>query len=595
MTTPTLRTLAAGFTAALALGATACGSDSSEDEPTGSAAGGSSTQAAQADAPQGKQGGTLKQLGASDVDFLDPGKTYYTQGYQVALVTHRPLYGFVPGNPEAQPDLAAEQAEVSEDQKTVTVKIKPNVKFGPPVNRAVTSDDVKYAFERSFSKTVQGQYASAYFAGIVGAPEKLTSKPEAISGITTPDSEMITFALKEPTAASFVASLVMPISAPVPRDYAKELDAKTPSTYNENVVASGPYMVKNDAKGSVKPGFKVGRSITLVRNPNWDRSTDFRPAYLDQIDMTTNNTEASVAAQQVLKGQSLALDTNPPAAELADAVQNYQGQFTQIPSGGYRYFPMNAALPPFDDVNVRKAVAAGFDREAARKARGGRFTGDIPTHFLPPDFPGHDEAGGMESSVDFLKNPRGDMALAAKYFQAAGMSSGKYEGDAEVLLVGANVDPGKAQTEVAQAQLEKLGFTVKTRLVPQDAVYNDFCQLPAKKVNMCGGAGWFKDFNDPASMLEPTFKGENIVTDGGLNNNQSQLKDPAIDAAMEKADVLTGQKRLDAFGAIDKQITAQAPAVPFLWDKTTLLWSKNVQGVADSYSTQMNFAFSSLK
>ena len=95
--------------------------------------------------------------------------------------------------------------------------------------------------------------------------------------------------------------------------------------------------------------------------------------------------------------------------------------------------------------------------------------------------------------------------------KAAGYSSGKYDGSDELLMVGANVDPGKAQAEVAKAQLEKLGFKVRLRTVPQDAVYTEWCQQPAKKVAVCGTAGWFKDFNDPQSMLEPTFKGSNYL------------------------------------------------------------------------------------
>ena len=33
----------------------------------------------------------------------------------------------------------------------MTIKISPNVKYSPPVNRAVTSADVKYAIERGFN------------------------------------------------------------------------------------------------------------------------------------------------------------------------------------------------------------------------------------------------------------------------------------------------------------------------------------------------------------------------------------------------------------------------------------------------------------
>ena len=40
--------------------------------------------------------GTLTMLAGSDVDFLDPGHTYFALGLQVALATQRPLYGYAP-------------------------------------------------------------------------------------------------------------------------------------------------------------------------------------------------------------------------------------------------------------------------------------------------------------------------------------------------------------------------------------------------------------------------------------------------------------------------------------------------------------------
>ena len=40
----------------------------------------------------------------------------------------------------------------------------------------------------------------------------------------------------------------------------------------------------------------------------------------------------------------------------------------------------NFKMPPFDDINVRKAVIAGFDRNALRLTRGGPLVGPIPTH-----------------------------------------------------------------------------------------------------------------------------------------------------------------------------------------------------------------------
>src|SRR4051794_7928480 len=71
-------------------------------------------------------GGNLTMLASSDVDYLDPGHTYYTFGEMVTLATNRPLYSFKPDDAlHPVPDLAAAQPQISADQKTVTVTIKP--------------------------------------------------------------------------------------------------------------------------------------------------------------------------------------------------------------------------------------------------------------------------------------------------------------------------------------------------------------------------------------------------------------------------------------------------------------------------------------
>jgi peptide/nickel transport system substrate-binding protein len=584
-----IRLAVASVVAALALVIAACGGSDNKNGGTSSApsGGGASPETG------GKQGGVLRQLGSSDVDYLDPGHTYFTVGYQAAYVTQRPLYSFKPDQLTPVPDLAADKPQISEDLKTITVKIKPNVKFSPPVNRAVTSKDVKYAFDRFFSENVGGQYPS-YFGSVEGVPSSPTKGVKSISGVTTPDDQTIVFKLSRPEAVSVSAALVMPITMPVPEEYASKFDAKSPSTYNSHVVATGPYMVKNDAQGNVT-GYQAGKSIDLVRNPNWDKSTDYRPAYLDEIKWTTNESDASIAAQQVLTGSHMTFDTSPPSAQLRDAVLDHKGQYAQVPSGGYRWLPLNMTIKPLDNINVRKAILAAFDREAVRRVRGGRFIGDIATHFLPPGIPGFEQAGGVKGPpLDFLANPRGDMNLATQYMKKAGYPSGKYTGNDDLLMVTVNADPGKAQGEVAKAQLEKLGLKVTLRTVPQDAMYTEWCQVPPKKVAICGDASWFKDFLDPQSMLEVTFKGSNISKSAG-NNNLAQLDDKQVDAAMDKATALQGGARLAAWGNIDKMITATAAAVPLIWDKTTLIWSKDVNGVASKYGTTIDFAFTSLK
>jgi peptide/nickel transport system substrate-binding protein len=540
-------------------------------------------------------GGNLTMLASSDVDFLDPGHTYYTFGEMVTLATNRPLYSFKPDDAlHPVPDLAADQPQISADLKTVTVTLKPGIRYAPPVNREVTSADVKYAFERFFSRNVGGQYPG-YFDVIQGAPSRPTRGVRAISGIATPDPQTIVFTLTRPSGVSFAASLVMPITVPVPAEYARRFDAHHPSTYNTHVAFTGPYMVQNTASGALS-GYRPGRSIQLVRNPSWDAATDYRPAYLTSIRIRTNAANSSAAARQVATGRDLLLDTNPPARTLRQVRAGSPTQLSTVQSGGFRYFSMNTEVKPFDDLNVRKAVMAGFDRVAARRARGGADAGDIATHFLPPDLPGFAEAGGYDGfpDIDYFNNANvsGNAALAAEYLKKAGYESGRYPGHRRLLLVGASTDPGKAQMEVAARQLRRLGFKVRLRLVPQDEVYTDWCQVPARKVAMCG-AGWFKDFADPQSMLEPIFRGSLIHRHGG-NINYSMLHDPTVDAAMDAASVATGDERLRQWAAIDKMLIADAAGIPFVWDKTTLLRAPNVASVPNPYIGLWDLSFTSI-
>src|SRR3954453_10970917 len=118
--------------AALALAVAGCGGSSSKE-----GSGGHSSNAAPV---KGKKGGKVTFLAAADVDYLDPGQTYYTFGYAVTYAAQRPLYSFKPGDAEKPvPDLADGDPKISPDNKKITVKIRPGVKYSSPVNREVTT------------------------------------------------------------------------------------------------------------------------------------------------------------------------------------------------------------------------------------------------------------------------------------------------------------------------------------------------------------------------------------------------------------------------------------------------------------------------
>ena len=265
---------------------------------------------------------------------------------------------------------------------------------------------------------------------------------------------------------------------------------------------------------------------------------------------------------------------------------------------------MNTTIKPFDNINVRKAIIASSNRNALRLTRGGAVLGDIANGWIPPGIPGFDEAGGLKQNtdLDYLANPAGDPAVAKKYMLAAKKedpslpidANGKWTGGDKVLTIATNADPGKKTAEVFQGQMEQLGFKLNFRIVPQDTLYTKFLAVPKQKVALGPNVGWFKDFADPQSMLDATFNGKNILQQG--NVNWPQLNDPAINDAMKQASTVpVGPARNKAWAKINHMIAEQAPAIPWIWDKTASVGSKDVDQVVNGYDTAHDLSFTSLK
>ncbi|MGI8779848.1 MAG: hypothetical protein ACR2L8_06705, partial [Solirubrobacteraceae bacterium] len=81
-----------------------------------------------------KRGGDVTVLSLGDVTSLDPGYWYYAYDYQaLAQTTQRALYGFQPRATTPTPDLADGMPQTSGDGRTVTIKIKPAIRYSPPL------------------------------------------------------------------------------------------------------------------------------------------------------------------------------------------------------------------------------------------------------------------------------------------------------------------------------------------------------------------------------------------------------------------------------------------------------------------------------
>lgn len=608
----------AGVMCALALAA--CGSSSKSSSKSGGTAstGGGTTgglkpalDGSGETLTNGKKGGILTVYDHEDFQHLDPGQSYFSLDYEVIYATNRPLFFFTPDNPtKAVPDLASAPATISDGGKTVTVHIRHGVKFSPPVNREITSADVAYGIERGANPNVANPYFPAYFDYIVGA-SKATGGP--IPGISTPDKYTIVFHLTGADGSFFVGALSLPLSAPVPKEFAGPLDKQKPTAYGSKyLVSSGPYMVKADSKGMfLGIGYQPGKSATLVRNPNWSAATDVVPAYLDGININIGG-DPNVIGRQVLTGTHALQNDTPAGAIVKLAYQKYYNQLYAVPGAGDHYLALNNRQGPFANVNVRRAVWAALDREAMIKADGGQVVAQVGTHFIYPTSVGYAQAGGDHGpNVDYNNYPSGNLTVAEKYMKAAGYPSGKYTGNYVVKVVGSTGDPADKTAAIANNAIQSLGFKTNFTLVDQPVMYGKYCGVPKAEIDACPNVGWIRDWSDPQTILDPTFAGYNMVSENNSNWGQVGYKDwpkanggtytsgplMPIDQMMKQAETANGDAaRAAAWAKVDETLVNQAVAVPWVFDKQANIESADVRGINDLWNIgSWDYEFSSLK
>jgi peptide/nickel transport system substrate-binding protein len=539
---------------------------------------------------------------AGGVDSLDPGYWYFQTDYEdLGATTQRTLYGFGPTDNTPKPDLATALPTVTGGGKTITIHIKSGVHYSPPLQKqTVTSMDIKYAMERCFAAPVANGYASVYYSDIVGAPSAPTPKVPTVSGIQTPNPTTLVINTKVPVGVLTDANaLALYCTAPVPQSYAAKYDTGATSSYGQHQVFTGPYMIQGAGSGTV-PGtsYQPGKLLLLARNPSFVQGSDsLHPGYFDSIVFKGGN-DVTVASRQILSGQSMMSGDYavPPTSILKSGLQSSQkSQFHIAPSGGNRYISLNTTIPPLNNVNFRRALAAVTNRNALRLTRGGPAVGTIATHFIPPQLNGFTQAGGVAGpGYDFYANPNGNLTLAESYMKKAGYPSGKYTGP-PLLAISDDTPPASNTALAVEQQFAQLGVRLTLRQVPHSTMLSKFCEVPKAKVAVCPNLGWGKDFFDAQSMIDPVFNGKNIVPTG--NTNMSQANDPTLNKQMNQAEQITDiNQRAAAWAALDKAVTGQAFVIVWLWDNEIPFNSANVNGVQWNFNgSTFDLTNSSLK
>jgi ABC-type oligopeptide transport system substrate-binding subunit len=561
-------------------------------------------------AANAKRGGVLR-TATTDFGFtngFDPTGEYLGSALTLygallrTLVTYKHVAG-VEGN-KLYGDLATEVPQPTDNGLTYTYKLKPNIKFGPPVNRAITSKDVAYAFQRINAEPLIAQYGFYYINIVKGMDGKAKSADTKISGIETPDDQTIVFHLTKPTG-DFNHRLSMPATGPIPKEVAS--CHKKAEDYGRYVISSGPYMIQGSDQldisscGAQKPisGFDPSKKLYLIRNPSYNQSTDnTRTNYVDGIRIDVNSNLDDIF-NKVEAGD---LDSNFADQPPATVVQKYltdpnKKKLMHVNNADRTsYITMNWATPPFDDIHVRKAANWVMDKQGILQAWGGTTAGEIATHNIPPT------VLNDQLKADYNPYPsqgnRGDEAKAKQEMRQTKYDSNK-DGvcDASVcknlVMINRNYGAWADSERVVVSSLQKIGIQVKPRRLATTTAYTTI-QTVKNMIPIALNASWGKDYPDAYTFAEPLFTKDAILPTFNTNYallgldrakaSELGIKFPAgVQIPNPTAEIQKCQKlsdpdpRTDCFVNIDKMLMEQAvPWIPCLWNKIVSITAPSV-------------------
>ena len=321
------------------------------------------------------------------------------------------------GGAELRPDLAEELPSVSADGLIWTFKLRAGLHYAPPLaDRMIEARDFITALEHAVRV---GEVP--FFDDIDGVPEFRDGSVDTIAGIQAPDATTLRILLTAP-AGDLGNRVALPMLAPLP---AEALAGREDGDYAGFLVASGPYMYEGadglDLADADAPPIWADRPagrVSLVRNPSWSRAIDpLRPAHADRIEaVMVANPDEGIDLIESDDADVLGEPVPVSVAQRYLASDALRARVFSQPAMRVQYVMMNLAVPPFDDIHVRRAVNLVIDRAAAASAVGeARESSAVVAHHVFPDgvenallrtydpYPSSGDGGDLEGARDEMR------------------------------------------------------------------------------------------------------------------------------------------------------------------------------------------------
>ncbi|HCA85639.1 MAG TPA: ABC transporter [Streptomyces sp.] len=508
-------------------------------------------------------GGTIRVLQRDSFAHLDPAQIYVSDEGMLATLIHRRLTTIKMDNKgeySVVGDLATDSGKRSDDGRTWTYTLKDNVKFedGSPI----TSKDIRHTFERQFADfiTEGPTFVQSWMADnpsyrdlLPGGPYKGDHLPDSI--LETPDDKTIIFHFKKPQND-------MPYAMSMAGYAAVSAEKDTKKKYDKDPLASGPYKIQS---------FQQGKSMSLVRNAEWDPKTDpSRHQYPEKFEITFNH-QYDDSSKRILsdtgENQRATTFTNQVDASTVPQVMSNAEAKKRTVSGYQSYVAMFAMnMERIKDHKVRLAIAHAMPIKSVLAPYGGSAGGELAGGTISPLLPGYEKG---YDPFGKLKKPGGDPEKAKQLLKEAGKEGMKLT----YAFANSNEDQ---QVAVAVADaLSEAGFDVQRKELPADTYYD----LVGKVDNGYDiyRNNWGHDWVSASTVIPPLFDGRKVA-DGA--NNYSHVKDEKINSEIDRISAIADpEKAAEEWFELNKYIVEEVtPVVPAYYYKQMQISGSKIGG-----------------
>ncbi len=487
----------AGLLAAVALFVATPGCDKGLPSPIAGAGGDDATP---------RQGGTLRLASFSDLrGGLDPAVD--VDGLSLGAI-HLLFAGLVDYDDHGRivADLA-EHWDVDDGGLTYRFVLRSGVTMHDGAE--LTADDVKRSVERALHPSTPDPNAS-YFTNLAGYDAYAAGKAQHLDGVSVDGRYVVSFHLSKPDS-TFPYLVALHSLRPT----CKSAGDRYSDTWLP--CGAGPFKL-------LASGWQRGTSLGVVRHEGYFRAG---LPHLDAVEWTFNmkplaqrfRFEAGELdiVRELTQADSSRFAADPRWAKLG--VVEYDARIYGE--------SMNTRMAPFDNVEIRRAVAAAIDRT--------HFTMLQPTRMSPL----YQALPASIAEVDpSFPAQRYDYVAALEHMKKAGYpydpatDTGGWAEPIDYLMYDQGIPALSSQ--ILQQDLAKIGLRLRLKMVSWPA----FLALQERPDGTAmSQANWQMDYPDPSTIFDKLFTTEAIAPDGSMNT--AFYSNPRFDDLIARAHLET--------------------------------------------------------